>query len=162
MGQLKTVQTNNAPAAIGPYSQAIRRGNTVYLSGQIPLDPKTMIGAQASNDQLEKILSYIEKGERGGAKCLTGGERFGDEFTYHVILTKASPMIHFTRSRRPEVVLFGRDQRLTSPAVGESEEEVRRLIAEAIEFHLDGLREEGTAIPEPHSQVEYVEVKSAE
>ena len=31
-----------APAAIGPYSQAIRAGNTVYLSGQIPLDPKTM------------------------------------------------------------------------------------------------------------------------
>jgi reactive intermediate/imine deaminase len=31
-----------APAAIGPYSQAIRAGNTVYMSGQIPLDPKTM------------------------------------------------------------------------------------------------------------------------
>jgi aldehyde dehydrogenase len=40
-----------------------------------PLDPETMIGAQASNDQLEKILSYIEIGKAGGAKLLTGGER---------------------------------------------------------------------------------------
>jgi reactive intermediate/imine deaminase len=35
------VSTPDAPAAIGPYSQAIRAGNTVYLSGQIPLDPAT-------------------------------------------------------------------------------------------------------------------------
>ncbi len=40
-----------------------------------PLDPTTMIGAQASNDQLEKILSYIEIGKEGGAKLLAGGER---------------------------------------------------------------------------------------
>jgi len=46
-------------------------------------------------------------------------------------------------------------------AIGESEEEVRRLIAEAIAFHLEGLREEGEDLPEPHSQVDYVEVKSA-
>jgi reactive intermediate/imine deaminase len=36
------IQTSRAPAAIGPYSQAIRAGDTVYLSGQIPLDPVTM------------------------------------------------------------------------------------------------------------------------
>ncbi|UWF77505.1 MULTISPECIES: acetaldehyde dehydrogenase ExaC [Microbacterium] len=40
-----------------------------------PLDPETMIGAQASNDQLEKILSYIAIGKEGGAKLLAGGER---------------------------------------------------------------------------------------
>lgn len=40
-----------------------------------PLDPATMIGAQASNDQLEKILSYIDIGKQGGARLLTGGER---------------------------------------------------------------------------------------
>lgn len=40
-----------------------------------PLDPATMIGAQASNDQLEKILSYIDIGRQGGARLLTGGER---------------------------------------------------------------------------------------
>jgi reactive intermediate/imine deaminase len=36
-----SVFTDQAPKAIGPYSQAVRAGNTVYLSGQIPLDPKT-------------------------------------------------------------------------------------------------------------------------
>jgi reactive intermediate/imine deaminase len=35
------IQTDKAPAAIGPYSQAVRAGDTVYLSGQIPLDPGT-------------------------------------------------------------------------------------------------------------------------
>ena len=40
-----------------------------------PLDPTTMIGAQASNDQLEKILSYIDVGKKEGAQLLTGGER---------------------------------------------------------------------------------------
>ncbi|MGA9267685.1 MAG: aldehyde dehydrogenase, partial [Rhodomicrobium sp.] len=40
-----------------------------------PLDPSTMIGAQASNDQLEKILSYIDIGRQEGAKVLTGGQR---------------------------------------------------------------------------------------
>ena len=40
-----------------------------------PLDASTMIGAQASNDQLEKILSYVDIGKKEGAKLLTGGER---------------------------------------------------------------------------------------
>ena len=40
-----------------------------------PLDPKTTVGAQASNDQLEKILSYIDIGKREGAKVMTGGAR---------------------------------------------------------------------------------------
>ncbi len=47
--------------------KAIKQGN--------PLDTDTMIGAQASNDQLEKILSYLEIGKAEGAKVLTGGER---------------------------------------------------------------------------------------
>jgi aldehyde dehydrogenase len=48
-------------------TQAIVQGN--------PLDSATMIGAQASNDQLEKILSYIDIGRKEGAKALTGGAR---------------------------------------------------------------------------------------
>jgi aldehyde dehydrogenase len=40
-----------------------------------PLDPETMMGAQASNEQLEKILSYIDIGKQEGAECLIGGER---------------------------------------------------------------------------------------
>ena len=42
------IHTPNAPAAIGPYSQAIQAGNTVYVSGQIPIDPAT--GAFAGDD----------------------------------------------------------------------------------------------------------------
>jgi reactive intermediate/imine deaminase len=38
----QTIHTTHAPQAIGPYSQAVRAGDTVYLSGQIPLDPATM------------------------------------------------------------------------------------------------------------------------
>jgi aldehyde dehydrogenase len=48
-------------------TKAVTQGN--------PLDTGTMIGAQASNDQLEKILSYIDIGQQEGAKILTGGER---------------------------------------------------------------------------------------
>ena len=40
-----------------------------------PLDPTTMIGAQASQEQLEKILTYLELGKKEGAECLSGGER---------------------------------------------------------------------------------------
>ncbi len=39
----KIISTDMAPEAIGTYSQAVRAGNTVYLSGQIPLDPETMV-----------------------------------------------------------------------------------------------------------------------
>jgi 2-iminobutanoate/2-iminopropanoate deaminase len=38
---MKAISTTNAPAAIGPYSQAIVAGNTVYVSGQLPIDPAT-------------------------------------------------------------------------------------------------------------------------
>jgi predicted RNase H-like HicB family nuclease len=46
-------------------------------------------------------------------------------------------------------------------AVGESREEVLRLIQEAIEFHLDGLKEDGEVVPRPHSSSEFVEVQAA-
>ncbi|HEY9035781.1 MAG TPA: RidA family protein [Pseudomonadales bacterium] len=42
MSNKAIIHTSNAPEAIGPYSQAVKVGNTVYLSGQIPLDPATM------------------------------------------------------------------------------------------------------------------------
>ncbi|MCP8892000.1 aldehyde dehydrogenase [Sphingomonas faeni] len=54
-------------------ARAIERVKAIKMGS--PLDPATMIGAQASNDQLEKILSYIDIGKAEGAKILTGGER---------------------------------------------------------------------------------------
>ena len=53
--------------------RAIDRVNKIKQGN--PLDADTMIGAQASNDQLEKILSYVDIGQKEGAKLLTGGER---------------------------------------------------------------------------------------
>lgn len=53
--------------------KALARVNAIKLGS--PLDAATMIGAQASNDQLEKILSYIEIGKGEGAKVLAGGHR---------------------------------------------------------------------------------------
>jgi 2-iminobutanoate/2-iminopropanoate deaminase len=55
------IHTDNAPAAIGPYSQAIQAGNTIYVSGQIPIDPAT--GAFAGNDittQTRQSLTNIK------------------------------------------------------------------------------------------------------
>jgi predicted RNase H-like HicB family nuclease len=46
-------------------------------------------------------------------------------------------------------------------AAGETREEVLRLIQEAIEFHIEGLREDGQPIPEPSSSVEFVDVRAA-
>src|SRR5207247_2443021 len=54
-------------------ADAVERTRAVVQGN--PLDTGTMIGAQASNDQLEKILSYIDIGQQEGAKLLTGGER---------------------------------------------------------------------------------------
>jgi aldehyde dehydrogenase len=53
--------------------KAIERVNKVKQGN--PLEADTMIGAQASNDQMEKILSYIDIGQKEGAKLLAGGER---------------------------------------------------------------------------------------
>ncbi len=47
--------------------EAIETGN--------PLDPNTMMGAQASTEQMEKILSYLEIGKQEGAEVLIGGEQ---------------------------------------------------------------------------------------
>ena len=55
------VHTEKAPAAIGPYSQAVKAGNTIYVSGQLPIDPAT--GAFAGEDiaaQTRQSLTNIK------------------------------------------------------------------------------------------------------
>jgi len=57
----KVIHTDEAPQAIGPYSQAIQAGNFLFLSGQIPLDPKT--GELARGDirqQTQQVLENIK------------------------------------------------------------------------------------------------------
>ena len=59
------IHTNAAPAALGPYSQAVRVGDTVYISGQTPLDPSTMElasgGIDAQAQQVFENLSAIAR-----------------------------------------------------------------------------------------------------
>lgn len=53
------IQSPNAPAAIGTYSQAVRVGHTVYLSGQIGLDPATMLMAEGIDAQIERVFANL-------------------------------------------------------------------------------------------------------
>ncbi|MCM8570064.1 RidA family protein [Gramella jeungdoensis] len=54
----KIIKTNNAPAPIGPYNQAVFAGNTLYVSGQIALDPKT--GDLKTNDLETETVQVLE------------------------------------------------------------------------------------------------------
>ena len=58
---MKPISTKDAPAAIGPYSQGVRSGNLVFLSGQIPLDPAT--GQLVAGDiaaQTERVMKNLD------------------------------------------------------------------------------------------------------
>ncbi len=57
---MKTVTTDKAPAAIGPYSQAIKVGNMVYTSGQIPLTPEGELVEGDIHDQTRQILINLQ------------------------------------------------------------------------------------------------------
>lgn len=58
---MKTVATNNAPNAIGPYSQAIISGNTVFTSGQIPINPTTgNIEAVTIEEQTKQVCENLK------------------------------------------------------------------------------------------------------
>ncbi len=61
MTRRKVIHTPNAPEAIGPYSQAIDTGDVIYVSGQIPIDPKT--GAFAGEDistQTRQVMENVK------------------------------------------------------------------------------------------------------
>ena len=55
------IQTSDAPAAIGTYSQAVKTGNTVYLSGQIPLDPSSMTLVEGDmSAQITRVFDNLQ------------------------------------------------------------------------------------------------------
>lgn len=54
------IATDKAPAAIGTYSQAVRAGNTVYISGQIGLDPATMTMVEGFEAQTERVFENLK------------------------------------------------------------------------------------------------------
>ncbi len=76
------IQTINAPAAIGTYSQAIRSGNTVYLSGQIPLDPISgeLIDGDF-NQRVQQVISNLD------AVCVAAGGSLQQIVKLNVYLT---------------------------------------------------------------------------
>ena len=54
------ISTENAPAAIGPYSQAVRTDRTIYVSGQLPLDPATKQMAEGAAAQTTRSMQNIQ------------------------------------------------------------------------------------------------------
>jgi reactive intermediate/imine deaminase len=65
----KIIHTDNAPKAIGTYSQAVRAGDTVYLSGQIPLDPKSM---ELVTGDIEKEIRRVFENLKAVAEAAGG------------------------------------------------------------------------------------------
>lgn len=57
---MKEIKTTNAPAAIGPYSQAVIVGNMLYTSGQIPVDPKTNEIPVGVEKQAEQVFTNLK------------------------------------------------------------------------------------------------------
>jgi len=78
------IHTDNAPAAIGTYSQAIKVGDTVYLSGQIPLDPVTMTLVDGIEAQVEQVFRNLT------AVCEAAGGELSDIVKLNIFLTDLS------------------------------------------------------------------------
>ena len=56
----KKIQTNKAPAAIGPYSQGIETETLIFLSGQIPLNPDSMELVEGDENQIRKVFKNVQ------------------------------------------------------------------------------------------------------
>ncbi len=85
----QVISTPDAPAAIGTYSQAVRVGNTVYLSGQIPLDPATMQLVTGDIDaEIRRVFDNLV------AVALAAGGTLDDAVKVTVFLTD---LTHFGR-----------------------------------------------------------------
>lgn len=85
MSNRSVIKTDQAPAAIGPYSQAIKAGSTVYLSGQIPLDPASMELVGGGMDaQVRRVFDNLS------AVCDAAGGALRDIVKLNIFLTDLS------------------------------------------------------------------------
>ncbi|MBL8524966.1 MAG: RidA family protein [Betaproteobacteria bacterium] len=82
------ISTSGAPAAIGTYSQAVKVGNTVYLSGQIPLDPATMQLVEGFENQVKRVFDNLK------AVCEAAGGSLNDLAKVNVFLID---LAHFAK-----------------------------------------------------------------
>ena len=79
------IQTERAPQAIGTYSQAVKAGDTVYLSGQIPLEPETMELIQGDmKEQVQQVFRNLQ------AVCEASGGSLQDIVKLNIYLTDLS------------------------------------------------------------------------
>lgn len=85
MPNRSVIQTSQAPEAIGTYSQAIKVGGTVYLSGQIPLDPKTMeLVGDDMGEQVRRVFANLT------AVCEAAGGNLQNIVKLNIYLTDLS------------------------------------------------------------------------
>ncbi len=77
----QAIQSPDAPAAIGPYSQAILVGNTLYMSGQIPLEPKTMQIVEGIDAQAHQVFRNLR------AVAVAAGATLNDIAKLTILLT---------------------------------------------------------------------------
>ena len=82
------IATPQAPAAIGTYSQAVKVGDTVYLSGQIPLDPVTMQLVEGFEEQVRRVFDNLK------AVCEAAGGSLNDLVKVNVYLID---LAHFAK-----------------------------------------------------------------
>ena len=79
------ISTENAPQAIGPYSQAVKAGNLMFISGQIPLDPKTGdLVSESIEDQAKQVLDNVKN------ICEASGNSLDDIVKISIFLTDLS------------------------------------------------------------------------
>ena len=78
------IETESAPKALGTYSQAIDTGNTIYLSGQVPLDPNTMELVEGDEEQIRQVFKNIQ------AVCDAAGVSLDDIVKLNVYLSDLS------------------------------------------------------------------------
>lgn len=93
------VSTPNAPAAIGTYSQAVRAGDTLYLSGQIGLDPATGQLVEGFDQQIDRVLGNLK------AVAEAAGASLGDAVKLTVYLTD---LANFSRVNEAMARYFSR------------------------------------------------------
>lgn len=88
MSNKTVIQTADAPAAIGTYSQAVRVDNTVYLSGQIGLDPASMTMVEGIEAQVNRVFQNLR------AVTVAAGGNLGDVVKLNIYLTD---LAHFAK-----------------------------------------------------------------
>ncbi|MGB0956846.1 MAG: RidA family protein [Litorivicinus sp.] len=84
MSNRSVIHTDNAPAAVGTYSQAVKVGNTVYLSGQIPLVPATMELVEDFEGQVKQVFANLS------AVCEAAGGTLNDIAKLNIFMTDLS------------------------------------------------------------------------